>query len=724
MNADQLSRHPGTVQEAKAASRSTVHPQLSIEKMGTVTDDVTDMNGSSSMAEFSPIAVQTGASSPHPPVQSEALDSIDSRSKSTTIIQTVDSQIGLAEFSQEVCDIPTPSLAMQITPLADTVVNTSNEISADDTVHTPLDLPDTANQVNIQHYLLGHSDDNRPRESNKQPTQIDLIELDGEMNETQLEQTAFLEPPLGILELDEDMSPPVSFSTVLNNSGNSILEAQQADEGIQIVKQGLIDDSIPLTNSDDDWVNYLCREFPNLLLNDDGLVYRKPPVNKPDEEDPPLQVLVPRKWVGKVLSLFHGSPTSGHFGHDVACKAAKRICYWPQMAKDFIYHCKSCEPCLLLSNPTPKYKAPLGSLTASRPLERVTTDITELPITSNGYRYVLTANDVFTKYIKLYPLKNITAKDVARCLFDDYVSNFGCPGTFHSDQGGQYQSVIIQDLCRIYDIIQTNTTPYHPSGNPTAERINRTIKAQLAKKLLENYGAEWDQHLRQVEFAYNTKIHSTTKQTPFFLFYGREANLPANLLLGIATPAPRAPTFVSDTIDKVARARTQALANIDAAHERNSLYYNRNARMGHYPKGSKVYLQNMRRKNKLEPTYLGPYTVLDHTDDGKTYKISNLDDPSSKVRIVHHDKLLPPHDPNKYAPTPSGYTGIVSPPSQERPLHPGNEIVPPPPPRPPDGGDIRITLASSSNIPPPHAPPSTNTSPSVSPPSFTSFLNP
>ena len=50
--------------------------------------------------------------------------------------------------------------------------------------------------------------------------------------------------------------------------------------------------------------------------------------------------------------------------------------------------------------------------------------------------------------------------------------------TFSSPDSGkkQWPSVFripsFSYKCRIYDIMQTNTTPYHPSGNPTAERIN------------------------------------------------------------------------------------------------------------------------------------------------------------------------------------------------------------------------------------------------------------
>lgn len=47
----------------------------------------------------------------------------------------------------------------------------------------------------------------------------------------------------------------------------------------------------------------------------------------------------------------------------------------------------------------------LGSQ-ATQLFQRVTTDILELPVTSNGNRYVLEVEDYFTKFVNLYALPN------------------------------------------------------------------------------------------------------------------------------------------------------------------------------------------------------------------------------------------------------------------------------------------------------------------------------
>lgn len=62
------------------------------------------------------------------------------------------------------------------------------------------------------------------------------------------------------------------------------------------------------------------------------------------------------------------------------------------------------------------------------------------------------------------------------------------------------------------------------------ERFNQTLIDHLAKMLLTN-GGEWDDYVKHVTFTYNTTTYSSSRFTPFFLTHGREACVPADVLL-------------------------------------------------------------------------------------------------------------------------------------------------------------------------------------------------
>ena len=60
-----------------------------------------------------------------------------------------------------------------------------------------------------------------------------------------------------------------------------------------------------------------------------------------------------------------------------------------------------------------------------------------------------------------------------------YIFNFGVPERIHSDQGRNYMSALVKELCLLFGIQQSKTTPYHPMGNGQVERMNRTIQSLL-----------------------------------------------------------------------------------------------------------------------------------------------------------------------------------------------------------------------------------------------------
>ena len=303
------------------------------------------------------------------------------------------------------------------------------------------------------------------------------------------------------------------------------------------------------------------------------------------------QVIIPRSLVPHVLSLLHGSPLSGHFGADKVMKKADGMCYWPKMRADIVDYCNRCLPCQLRRPPVPALRAPLQPIPSSRPFQRVGVDITELPLTPRGNRYVLVVEDYFTKYINLYPLPNQTAKAVADCLFDKFICQHGIPESIHSDQGRQFESQVMATLCEKLNISKTRTTPYHPQSDGMVERHNRTLKREIGKRL-SSAQSEWDLHLNQCQFTYNTTHHSTTGFTPFFLVHGREALLPLALL---TSSEPVAPSHTSDDyatslLSRLHFAFAQAGAKSDMARDAQKCHYDKSVRFKPYDVGDKVLM--------------------------------------------------------------------------------------------------------------------------------------
>uniref|UniRef100_A0A3Q3J9V0 Integrase catalytic domain-containing protein n=1 Tax=Monopterus albus TaxID=43700 RepID=A0A3Q3J9V0_MONAL len=278
------------------------------------------------------------------------------------------------------------------------------------------------------------------------------------------------------------------------------------------------------------------------------------------------------------------------------------------MFRDIKEWCERCVACQTRHNPVPAHCALLGGSPAVWiPGRRVAMDILELPVTSKGNRYVLVIQDYFTKFVNLYPLHNQSAQTVAHCLFEDYVLLHGVPETVHSDQGWQFESEVVQTLCRLLNIKKTRTT-----------RFNRTLIDQLAKTLL-TYGGEWDDYVKHVAFAYNTTTHSCTRFTPFFLTHGREARVPSDVLL----PTHALDTqvlgshaeFVSSLLESLSVAFSGARMHSEMAHDRQKLYHDEASRHRPYELGAMVWLSNpVESRMKLAPHWKGPYKIIQVMD--------------------------------------------------------------------------------------------------------------
>ena len=103
-------------------------------------------------------------------------------------------------------------------------------------------------------------------------------------------------------------------------------------------------------------------------------------------------------------------------------------------------NCESCEGCESRRKPVPERRAPLQSISADRPFQIVCSDITEMPVTSRGNRYVLVVQDHFTKYVNAYSIVDQKASTVAQLFCEQYIPEHRVPEEMLSDQGRQYES--------------------------------------------------------------------------------------------------------------------------------------------------------------------------------------------------------------------------------------------------------------------------------------------
>ena len=94
------------------------------------------------------------------------------------------------------------------------------------------------------------------------------------------------------------------------------------------------------------------------------------------------------------------------------------------------------------------------------------------------------------------------ARKVANKLVEYMLLN-GIPDEILTNQGTNYQSLLLAEVYDLIDIHRFRTSPYHPATDGISERTVGAVKATITTYALE-HAVDWDTLLNKISFAFNT----------------------------------------------------------------------------------------------------------------------------------------------------------------------------------------------------------------------------
>lgn len=437
-------------------------------------------------------------------------------------------------------------------------------------------------------------------------------------------------------ELPKDFYYPIEKLEVVTLK--EIKEELKKDKGYQEIIDILKDENIPDEKEEQkeflDKVEKIHEKYSLI----DEILY------KWVEKSSPV-IVIPFALRERIIRECHEDVLLGaHLGIVKTLEKIRKRFYWKNLIRDTKKHINSCIKCQQRkSHPRDLYKEPLRPIPIPEgPMERVHIDLLgPLPINTEGYRYIFAITDAFSKWLTVIPLINQSATEVVQAFENYFLTKYGTPRFIVSDNGKQFTSKMFEDLSKIYCFKHRKTTTYRPQANGAVERTNRIVADMLAN-YINSKGNDWPDFLQLVCFAYNTSIHASTNQTPFYILFLRDPILPIDLRMereeNIIEKNPKdISEYVQEYTQKLRDVKTIVSEIMIKAQHSQKKYADlgRNAKEHEFKVGELVMIQidhwSGEAYHKFRAKWNGPWRIIDVI--GPILTIKNLADTQKTIKI-------------------------------------------------------------------------------------------
>ena len=262
------------------------------------------------------------------------------------------------------------------------------------------------------------------------------------------------------------------------------------------------------------------------LFMNNGFVTRSFNNNK---KFPRSAAVIPNTLVPRVLEGLHNSPAVGHMGITRTIHRARERFFWPKMRASIINVIQHCVTCSQIKYQPHQGNAPLHPIQV-------------------GESFVFWALDYMGPLQETAAGNKYIQQDI-RALVSRLFSRFGLPTVIHSDQGNNFDSIIMHETYNMMGLKKTRTTAYHLQ-------------------------CDGDNCLDQAVFAYNTSVHESTGLSPYELVFWRPGRMPNEIELLLPLQNPSSQSDYSQSLRMAIQLANQvAQGNIVAARERQSKQY-------------------------------------------------------------------------------------------------------------------------------------------------------
>ena len=343
---------------------------------------------------------------------------------------------------------------------------------------------------------------------------------------------------------------------------------------------------------------------------------------------------IPASLVDEVISMYH--ECLGHSGVDRLCLTLEQDFYVKKLGKKARQIVSCCELCQKAKPMNVKFDMELGSVLRNQPNELICVDTHgPMPTSHFGFKYIFVLYDVFSKFIKIYPLKKLSTIACTNKILNDYVPKYGKMDAILSDNASIFASRKWRENLERIGIRCFNSSRYHAASNP-CERSIRDIGIYF-RIMCHKKQKEWSKHCKTIEDIMNKSPNPTTRVCPETLQTGVD---PPQLINGIPQGIPIDPPDKAHQLRKI-------FDRLQKRAEERKKRAPRHKRKWIIEIGDQVLVKDHKlssrlrgRYHRMELLYKGPMDVTQQFGD-HTFEL--MDPKSGRTIGKYHKQLLRPY---------------------------------------------------------------------------------
>ena len=266
----------------------------------------------------------------------------------------------------------------------------------------------------------------------------------------------------------------------------------------------------------------------------DGILHRVTEASDAREGYDSARPFVPESLRSTVLHNLHNSIWGAHKGAEGTYKDVADKYFWHKMEVDVRRYVAECVPCQLAKGTQPSRQGYLMGSNYHSTLSMVCMDLMgPLMSVNKGRRgvhhpvHIFVIVDPFSHRVWLETIPDKRAETIYNVFLRRVLLEWGPPRAVLTDNGTEFDNVLLKELCRLWRVKLNYTPPLHPQSNYT-ERVNRYI-GETMRNLVNAPGArrcDWHEYVKYIEFAYNRKYIPGTNLSPYMVTTGRQPLTP------------------------------------------------------------------------------------------------------------------------------------------------------------------------------------------------------